>query len=116
MNWQEYIHTDPKVLVGKPVLKGTRLSVGFVLRLLASGWTREQIMANYPRLTPEMLQACFSFAAECLEENPFTPRPPNEPCAFWPTRIFPPPASSFSGNPATTCFTLLNISPAWTMQ
>ncbi len=75
MNWHEYIHTDPKVLVGKPVLKGTRLSVDFVMRLLANGWTREQILADYPRLTPEMLQACFSFAAECLEGESFYAAP-----------------------------------------
>ena len=75
MNWQEYIHADQKILVGKPALKGTRLSVDFVLRLLANGWTREQILAKYPRLTPEMLQACFSFAVECLEEESFYAAP-----------------------------------------
>ncbi len=68
LDWQEYIHTDPKILVGKPVVKGTRLSVDFILRLLANGWSREQVLENYPRLTPEALQACFSFAAECLAE------------------------------------------------
>lgn len=71
MNWHEYIHTDPNVLVGKPVVKGTRLSVDFVMRLLANGWTREQVLENYPRLTPEALQACFSFAADCLEQESF---------------------------------------------
>jgi len=75
MNWREHIHTDPKILVGKPVFKGTRLSVDFVLRLLANGWTSEQILSNYPRLTSEMLQACFSFAAECLEEESFYAAP-----------------------------------------
>jgi len=64
VNWHEYIHTDPQILVGKPVVKGTRLSVDFILRLFANGWTREQILENYPGLTPEALQACFSFAAE----------------------------------------------------
>jgi len=75
LDWHEYIHTDPKILVGKPVIKGTRLSVDFVLRLLANGWTREQVFENYPRLTPEALQACFSFAAECLEEESFYAAP-----------------------------------------
>jgi len=69
--WQEHIEIDPKILVGKPVVKGTRLSVDFILRLFANGWTREQILENYPRLTTEALQACFSFAAECLEEESF---------------------------------------------
>ena len=71
MNWQEHIHADPKILAGKPVIKGTRLSVDFVLRLLATGWTGEQILANYPRLTPETLQACFSFAADHLAEESY---------------------------------------------
>ena len=75
MNWHEHIHADPKILAGKPVIKGTRLSVDFVLRLLASGWTSEQILANYPRLTPETLQACFSFAVECLEAESFYATP-----------------------------------------
>ena len=75
MNWQEYIHVDANILAGKPVIKGTRLSVDFVLRLLATGWTGEQILANYPRLTPETLQACFSFAADCLAEESFYAAP-----------------------------------------
>jgi uncharacterized protein (DUF433 family) len=75
MNWREYIHTDPQILAGKSVIKGTRLSVDFILRLLANGWTREQILENYPRLTPEMLQACFSFAADCLEDEFFYAAP-----------------------------------------
>jgi uncharacterized protein (DUF433 family) len=75
LDWHEYIHTDPKILVGKPVVKGTRLSVDFVLRLLANGWTREQVFENYPRLTPEALQACFSFAAEFLETESFYAAP-----------------------------------------
>jgi uncharacterized protein (DUF433 family) len=75
MDWHDHIHSNPKVLAGKPVIKGTRLSVDFVLRLLANGWTGEQLLANYPRLTPEALQACFSFAAECLEEESFYAAP-----------------------------------------
>ncbi len=75
MNWHEYIHTDSKILAGKPVIKGTRLSVDFVLRLLATGWTAEQILSNYPRLKPETLQACFAFAAECLAEESFFAAP-----------------------------------------
>jgi uncharacterized protein (DUF433 family) len=75
LNWHEHIHTDAAVLVGKPVVKGTRLSVDFILRLLANGWTHEQVLANYPRLTPESLQACFSFAAEQLAEESFYAAP-----------------------------------------
>ncbi len=69
MNWREYIVSDPKVMAGKPVIKGTRLTVEFLLELLAAGWTEEQILSNYPALTPESLKAVYAFAAECLREE-----------------------------------------------
>lgn len=69
MNWRDYIHVDPDILAGKPVVKGTRLSVEFLLGLLGAGWTREQILENYPGLTPEALQAVFAFAAESLQDE-----------------------------------------------
>jgi len=69
MNWEEYIESDPNILVGKPVVKGTRLSVEFILGLFAVGWKEEQILENYPGLTPEALKAIFGFAAECIKEE-----------------------------------------------
>lgn len=69
MTWHDYIHSDSEVLVGKPVVKGTRLAVDFILGLFASGWTTEQILKNYPALTPDSLRAVFAFAAECLSEE-----------------------------------------------
>lgn len=57
MDRQAYIHTDPAVLRGKPVVRGTRLAVDFLLDLLAEGWTQQQILDNYPQLTPEALRA-----------------------------------------------------------
>jgi uncharacterized protein (DUF433 family) len=63
-NWRDYIHADPEILAGKPVVKGTRLAVEFLLGLLGSGWTQEQILSNYPTLTPEALQAVFAFPTE----------------------------------------------------
>lgn len=66
MNWEEHIHSDAEVLLGKPVVKGTRLSVEFLLGLLAAGWTEKQILDNYPTLTPQSLRAVFAFAAECM--------------------------------------------------
>ena len=69
MKWQHYIHSDPNILLGKPVVKNTRLSVEFILDLLASGWIEEQILENYPSLTCEALQAVFAFAAECMREE-----------------------------------------------
>jgi uncharacterized protein (DUF433 family) len=51
-------------LAGKPVVKGTRLAVAFLLGLLAAGWTEEQIFESYPSLPPNALRAVFAFAAE----------------------------------------------------
>jgi len=69
MEWRQYIHADPEILLGKPVIKGTRLSVDFLLRLFAAGWSEQQILENYPTLTPEALQAMFAFVAECMHEE-----------------------------------------------
>jgi len=69
MDWRPYIHSDPETLVGKPVVKGTRLAVDFILGLFAAGWTEEQVLENYPTLTPEALQGVFAFAAECMREE-----------------------------------------------
>ncbi len=66
MDWRLYIHSDPEILLGKPIVKGTRLAVDFILDLFAAGWTEEQVLENYPTLTPEALQAVFAFAAECM--------------------------------------------------
>jgi len=73
MNWREYIFTDPEVLAGKPVVKGTRLSVDFLLGLLAEGWSEAQILENYPQLSPKALQAVFAFAAEIMREESLYP-------------------------------------------
>ncbi len=69
MDWRQYIHSDPEILLGKPVVKGTRLSVEFILGLFASGWTEQQVLENYPTLTQEALRAVFAFAAECMREE-----------------------------------------------
>ncbi|MCM2357797.1 MAG: DUF433 domain-containing protein [Geobacteraceae bacterium] len=71
LNWKDYIIADPEILVGKPVIKGTRLSVDFIIRLLAQGWTEQQIFENYPQLTPDALQAMFAFVQECLADEEF---------------------------------------------
>lgn len=69
MAWQEHITSDPDVLVGKPVVRGTRLSVDFLLSLFAAGWTHEQVLASYPGLTPEALRAVFEYAAEVTRDE-----------------------------------------------
>lgn len=69
MDWRQYIYSDPEILVGKPVVKGTRLSIEFLLNLFANGWTQEQVLENYPTLTVESLHAVFAFTAECMREE-----------------------------------------------
>lgn len=59
MEWQKYIISDNSVLLGKPTVKGTRISVEHIKGLMAQGWTDQQILENYPRLTQESLQAVF---------------------------------------------------------
>ena len=71
MKWQALIEANPDVLAGKPVIKGTRLSVEFLLSLLAEGWTQEQVLENYPQLGPRSLQAVFAFSAECLHDEQY---------------------------------------------
>lgn len=71
MNWRDYIHSDPAVLTGKPVVRGTRLGVDFLLELFAGGWTPGEVLDSYPQLTPEALRAVFAFAAESMREESF---------------------------------------------
>ncbi len=73
LDWRDYIHTDPNVLVGKPVVKGTRLSVEFLLRLLSVGWTSEQVLDSYPTLTPNALRAVLAYAADTAAEERWLP-------------------------------------------
>jgi uncharacterized protein (DUF433 family) len=73
MAWREHIVTNPEVVAGKPVVRGTRLSVDFLLGLFAAGWTEAQVLENYPQLTAESLRAAFAFAAETLGEEGFYP-------------------------------------------
>jgi uncharacterized protein (DUF433 family) len=75
MDWRDRIAVDPQVLVGKPVIKGTRLAVEFLLELLAEGWTREQVLKNYPQLTDDDIQAVFHYAAETLKQERVYPLP-----------------------------------------
>jgi uncharacterized protein (DUF433 family) len=67
------IAVDPKVMVGKPVIKGTRLTVEYILNLLAHGATAAEILKEYTSLTPEDIQACLLFASRSLENTAFMP-------------------------------------------
>lgn len=68
MDWTDRIHADPAVLVGKPVIKGTRLSVEFIVGLMAQGWTEAEVLRNYPGITIEDVRACLAYAHEVISE------------------------------------------------
>lgn len=69
----ERITLNPKVMAGKPVVKGTRLTVEYILNLLAHGATTAEILREYKGLTPEDIQACILFATKSLESTTFMP-------------------------------------------
>ena len=69
----ERIALNSKVMVGKPVIKGTRLTVEYILNLLAHGATPEEIIAEYKELSHQDIQACILFATKALETSVFMP-------------------------------------------
>ncbi len=69
----ERITLDPDILAGKPVIRGTRLSVEFVIGLLADGWNESDILANYPGLEREDITACLAYAREVLQSEKVFP-------------------------------------------
>ena len=73
MGWQSQISIDDEVLVGKPVIKGTRISVEFIVDLLAQGWSEAQIIENYTGITPEKIHACLAYASEILQAEKVYP-------------------------------------------
>jgi uncharacterized protein (DUF433 family) len=73
MDWRAYIHADPAVSRGKPVVRGTRLAVDFLLDLMAEGWTAQQLLDEYPQLTPHTLRAIFAFVADGVREEAWYP-------------------------------------------
>lgn len=66
MNWQGRIVVSPGVLVGKPIIKGTRIAVELVIDLLGRGYSQQQILEQYDHLTSEDIQACLAYASEVL--------------------------------------------------
>jgi len=67
--YKKLIVSDPKVMMGKPVIVGTRITVELILEKLASGETIEQILSAHPRLTEEAIYAALSFATEVLRAD-----------------------------------------------
>ena len=73
MSWTDRIAIDPDVLAGKPVVRGTRLSVDFIIGLLGQGWSDSDILRNYPGLTREDIGACLQYANEVLQAEKVYP-------------------------------------------
>lgn len=69
MDWRARIASDPDILMGKPSIKGTRISVELVLGWLANGWTHEMVLESYPQLTRDDILACLAFAAELMRDE-----------------------------------------------
>lgn len=73
MQWQDYIVSDTQVLMGKPTIKGTRISVELILELFSSGWTEKQVLESYPSVTVESLRAVFTYLRECIQQELYFP-------------------------------------------
>ena len=73
MSWKARIAIDSTVLAGKPVIRGTRLSVDFIVGLLGQGWSKAEILRNYPGLTHDDIAACLLYASEVLQAEKVYP-------------------------------------------
>ena len=71
MDWQGRIVTTPDTLFGRPRIAGTRIGVDFVLELLATGWSAERVLDEYPQIKAQDLQAVFAFVRDCLKDEDF---------------------------------------------
>ena len=70
-DWKDRLTVDPDILVGKPFIKGTRISVEVLMDRLADGWTMEQVLESYPRLTREDVLAAIAFVTEVFREEDY---------------------------------------------
>ena len=73
MVWQNHIVSDKQILLGKPIIKGTRISVELILELFESGWDEKQILESYPTLTPDALRSVFSYLKDCIQQELYFP-------------------------------------------
>lgn len=70
MRWQKYIHCDPEILCGKPVIKGTRISVELILERLSDGCSVQDILESYPHISEVHVRAALAFASALSGPNP----------------------------------------------
>jgi len=71
MNWQDHITADPDILVGKPIIRGTQFPVELILERMADGWSQQDLLNSYPKLTPEAIQAVYALSLKLLREERF---------------------------------------------
>ncbi len=71
MDWRDHIHSDPDIGQGKPIFRGTRFKVEFVLGLMGAGWDYEKIVEEYPEIRREYLWAAAAFAAEIMHDEDY---------------------------------------------
>jgi len=71
MDWKEHIHSDPAIGFGKPIFRGTRIKVEFVLKLMGAGWPAEQIAEEFPGVEEVHLRAAAAFAADLLSDEDY---------------------------------------------
>jgi len=71
MIWQDYIVSDKNILIGKPTIKGTRISVELILELLSSGWSEQQLLESYPPLKTDHIKAVFAYLRDCMKNELF---------------------------------------------
>ncbi len=74
-NWKDRIVIDEAILTGKPIIKGTRLAVEFIIDLLAHGWSEAEILENYPGIVIKDIQACLAYASATLHAKKVYPLP-----------------------------------------
>ena len=73
MDWRTRVEINEDVLVGKPVVRGTRIAVEFIVELLSQGWTESELLENYPNLTSEDVKACLAYASAVLHAEKVYP-------------------------------------------
>ncbi len=71
MDWRDRITSDPDVLIGKPVIRGTRISVELILGWLANGWTYEQVLEAYPHISRDDILAALAFTEQMLRDEQY---------------------------------------------
>ena len=75
MSWHERIIVDPEILVGKPIIRGTRLSVELIVDLLAQGWSEDDVLRSYPKLSADDIHACLKYASAVMQSEKVYPLP-----------------------------------------